>query len=395
MKQQETFSSAQILIVDDQEANVRLLEGILKRAGYTRLTSTTDSREVTSLFRTLQPDLILLDLTMPHLDGFEVLDALTLLIPDGSYLPILVLTADISRQARERALSIGARDFLTKPFDATEVLLRIKNLLETRFLHLQLQDQNQTLEEKVRERTRESEQAQFEILERLAIASEYRDDETGQHTRRVGHVSGLLAQALGLPQDEVELIGRVAPLHDVGKIGIPDDILLKPARLTVQEFEMMKMHTIIGARILSGGNSYMVRLAQIIALTHHERWDGTGYPRKLKGEAIPKAGRIVALADTFDALTHKRPYKEAWPYNKAVAEIKRQKGVQFDPDVVEVFLQMDKQMLAPPQETVPLPKLPPLGLPNLGDLLHQTLWKYATEPLSAPNRHATQILRSE
>ncbi|HEY0069631.1 MAG TPA: response regulator, partial [Chloroflexia bacterium] len=218
MEQQEIFQSAQILIVDDQEANVRLLEGLLRRAGYTRLVSTTDSRQATSLFTLLQPDLILLDLTMPHLDGFEVMASLRPLVPAGSYLPVLVLTADISREVKQQALSVGARDFLAKPFDPAEVLLRIKNLLETRFLHLQLQGQNDLLEEKVRERThdlenahRELEQAhaelegaQVEILERLALAAEYRDDQTGEHTRRVGNASAALARALGLPESRIE-----------------------------------------------------------------------------------------------------------------------------------------------------------------------------------------------
>jgi putative two-component system response regulator len=325
-----------ILIVDDQEANIRLLGGILKKASY-QIVSTTDSRQVASLLAQFQPDLILLDLTMPYMDGFQVLTQLKSLIPESDYLPILVLTADVTREARRLALSMGAKDFLTKPFDPMEVMLRIQNLLATRFLHHQLQNQNQVLEEKVRERTLDLEKAQVEILERLAVAAEYRDDDTGQHTRRVGHLSGLLAAALGLPDDYVELIQRAATMHDLGKIGIPDDILLKRGTLTPEEFDVMKTHTLMGAGILSGGYSELIRMAELIATTHHERWDGSGYPQGLEGEAIPIAGRIVALADAFDALTHKRPYKKPWTVKEAVAEVQRQAGKQFDPKIVKAF----------------------------------------------------------
>lgn len=387
------YADARILVVDDQDANLRLLRGILKREGYVNVVITADSRDVADICVAFRPDLILLDLMMPDLDGFQVMQQLTPTIPNGSYLPILVLTADISPETKMRALSLGAKDFLTKPFDHTEVLLRIKNLLETRFLYQQLHDQNQILEERVLERTQQLEQAQFEILERLTVASEYRDDDTGQHTRRVGYVSSLLARASGTPQHGVDLIERIAPLHDIGKIGISDDILLKPARLTAYEFEVMKTHTIIGARILSGGHSDMVKMAQTIALTHHERWDGLGYPHKLEGVSIPEVGRIVALADTFDALTHHRPYKEAWPFDRAVEEIERQSGKQFDPHLVDIFLQMDAQTLAPPPSS--LPKLPGSDLANLDDFLHASLWRSATEPLNVNDWRATRVLNSD
>ncbi|MDQ3707387.1 MAG: response regulator [Chloroflexota bacterium] len=369
------YAKAKILIVDDQEANLRLLQAILSKAGYTHIVVTADSREVSQICDMLQPDLILLDLTMPYLDGFQVMQQLTPTFTGGTYLPILVLTTDIAPEAKRQALALGAKDFLTKPLDDVEVLLRINNLLETRFLYLELQGRNEALEEQMLERTRELEQAQFEILERLTVAAEYRDDETGQHTRRVGYLSTLLARASGLPQHEVELIERVAPLHDLGKIGIPDDILLKPAKLTPYEFEVMKTHTIIGARILSGGHSDMVKMAQTIALTHHECWDGTGYPHRLQGESIPRVGRIVALADTFDALTHKRPYKDAWPLDKAVEEIRGQRGKQFDPQLVDIFLGIDVQTLTPPEDT-PAGLSGP-GFTSLPDFLHScvaTTW---------------------
>jgi len=337
--QDSLLTTSRILIVDDQPSNVMLLEGILQEEDFTSYRSITDSREVLPTFIDYLPDLILLDLQMPYLDGFAVMKQLQACIAPGDFLPILVLTADITHEAKRRALSEGALDFLTKPFDATEVLLRIKNLLQTRSLHLQLQKQNEVLDEKVRQRTADLEATQVEILERLALAAEYRDDDTGEHTKRVGETTARIAEALDWPQTEVELIRRAAPLHDVGKIAIPDSILLKPGKLTPEEFERMKTHTSLGAQMLSGGEFPLLQLAEQIALTHHERWDGTGYIG-LREESIPMAGRIVTVADVFDALTSERPYKKAWPLSEAIEEIQRQSGHQFDPRVVEVFLKI-------------------------------------------------------
>jgi len=224
--------AAWILIIDDQEANVLVLQQMLRSSGYREVTSVTDSRLAQQVFDEVQPDLVLLDLHMPHVDGLELLERLGSRVPPGGYLPILVLTADTTPEPKQACLSRGAKDFLTKPFDAQEVLLRIRNLLETRFLHLQLQGHNKALETQVRMRTRELEEARNEVLTRLAIAAEYRDDATGGHIQRVGQLAGAVASALGLPESEVELIARTAPLHDVGKIGVPDRILLKPGRLT-------------------------------------------------------------------------------------------------------------------------------------------------------------------
>jgi len=334
-----TLTADRILIVDDQPSNTLLLEGILQEEDYSAYRSLTDSRQVLPVFLEYQPDLVLLDLQMPYLDGFEVMKQLRARVPPGAFLPILVLTADITPEVKRQALAEGATDFLTKPFDATEVILRIRNLLQTRALHLQLQNQNQLLEQKVRQRTAKLEETQNEILERLAQAAEYRDDDTGLHTKRVGQMSAQIAQALGLSNAEVELIRRAAPLHDVGKIGIPDSILLKPGRLTPEEFELMKTHTTLGAKMLSGGRFPLLQTAEEIALTHHERWDGTGHFR-LQGETIPMAGRIVAVADVFDALTNERPYKKAWPRAEAIEEVQCQSGRQFDPSVVEAFLKV-------------------------------------------------------
>jgi cyclic di-GMP phosphodiesterase len=333
------ITTSRILIVDDQLSNVMLLEGILQEYDFTSVRSLTDSREALPALIDFLPDLILLDLQMPYLDGFAVMKQLQACIAPGDFLPILVLTADITSDTKRRALSEGALDFLTKPFDATEVLLRIKNLLRSRALHLQLQGQNQLLDQKVRARTAELEATQVEILERLALAAEYRDDDTGEHTKRVGKTAARIAEALGWPPAEVELIGRAAPLHDVGKIAISDFILLKPGKLTPEEFENMKTHARLGAQMLSGGRFPLLQLAEQIALTHHERWDGTGY-LGLRDEEIPIAGRIVTVADVFDALMSERPYKKAWPLTKALEEIKRQSGRQFDPRVVDAFLKI-------------------------------------------------------
>ena len=331
------INDARILIVDDEPANVRLLERLLRRGGYANVTTLTDARDVLPALVEQKPDLILLDLHMPHLDGFGVMQLAASCIAPTTYLPILVLTADLTTETKQRALSAGATDFLTKPFDPIEVLLRVGNLLRTRALHRRLQEANQSLEEKVRERTRELEEAGIEILQRLALAAEFRDDHTHEHTMRVGRGAELLAGELGCPESEVELIARAAPLHDIGKIATPDAILLKPDRLTPDEFAAMQEHTTAGATILGEGKSMVVRLAARIALTHHERWDGTGYPRGLRGEQIPRASRIVSVVDVFDALTHARPYKPAWPVERALAEIERQCGRQFDPEVVEAF----------------------------------------------------------
>jgi len=328
---------ARILMVDDERANVLLLERILQKAGYRDIRSTTDPETVLGLVAEFRPDLLLLDLKMPRLDGFGILE----LLGDGASpdpdLPVLVLTADATRDTKRRALAAGARDFLTKPLDVDEVLLRIANMLDIRSLTLELRAKNATLEDRVIERTRELEESHIETFERLALAAEYRDDDTGQHTRRVGRMAALLGQELGLAPDVVQLLERAAGLHDVGKIGVPDAILLAPRKLTVEEFEIVKSHTVIGAKILSGSRSPLMRMAEEIAWSHHERWNGSGYAGAIADE-IPLTGRITTVADVFDALTHERPYKEAWPLDRAIAEIAEQRGEQFDPRVADAFV---------------------------------------------------------
>jgi putative two-component system response regulator len=337
--EKEIILNSRILIVDDQVGNVRLLERILTKAGYSRLEGIIDSRKALNVFSEFKPDLVALDLQMPFVDGFDLLKQLRSRIPSGTFVPILILTADNSRKAKQAALSLGAKDFLTKPFDVEETLLRIYNLLETRWLHVELQNQNTTLEERVSERTRDLELAQLEILQRLALAAEYRDDCTGRHTQRVGNLAAILARAIGLAADQIELIRLSAPLHDVGKIGIPDGILLKPSKLTDDEYLQIKRHTEIGRIILSGSNFSILQMAERIALYHHERWDGNGY-HKLSGDAIPLEARIVSVVDVFDVITHDRPYKRAESLETAMDCIRQESGKQFDPNLVDMFCQL-------------------------------------------------------
>lgn len=329
-----------ILVVDDQEYNVDLLKRILARDGYANLQGITDPSQLETVFCQFNPDILLLDIHMPSVDGIQVLEMMRGWLPADDYLPVLILTADVSPETKQRALSMGAHDFLSKPFDRNEVLLRIRNLLQTRQLHQQLKANNQLLEEKVQERTIRLEQSQMEVLNLLARMSEFRDDLTGKHTQRVGELSGRIAREVGLPEEECLLIEQAAPLHDIGKIGVPDGILLKPDALTAEEYEVIKKHTVIGERILQGSLFSVLRMAETIALTHHEKWDGTGYPNGLCGDSIPIGGRIVALADFFDALTHERPYKRAWTVEETLAEIDRQSGKHFDPDIAAACIRV-------------------------------------------------------
>lgn len=326
-----------ILIVDDNASNIALLEDILEEAGYENYTSTTDPRTVVELHQQENFDLLLLDIRMPFMNGIEVMKALREAVL-SDYLPILVLTAQTDQQTRQDALEVGAKDFLTKPFDHWEVLLRIRNMLETRYYYKQQIARGDILEERVRERTSELRDAQLEIVRRLGRAGEFRDNETGEHVIRMSKVSEILARGLGLDNERCELILHASPMHDVGKIAIPDAILLKPGSLDAEEWEIMKTHTTVGVEIMGEHQSDVIRLAAELALNHHERWDGTGYPNGLSGEDIPLSARIASVSDVYDALMSKRPYKEPWEEAKAVAFIQDGAGTQFDPGVVEVFM---------------------------------------------------------
>jgi putative two-component system response regulator len=335
-----SLADSRILIVDDEPGNVQLLQRILVREGYLRVTGLSNPREAMAVIDEDRLDVVLLDLHMPVVDGYQILESITTsLEPARRTLPVIVLTADATPEARRRALTSGAADFITKPFDVVEVALRIRNTLERHQLHSEVRRQNELLEDRVRARTLELERAHLETFERLALAAEYRDDDTGKHTRRVGGVARAIAEKLGMAAIDLDLLELAAGLHDVGKIGVPDGILLKPDRLTVEEFEVVKTHTVIGAKILSGSHSPLLQLAEIIAGSHHERWDGRGY-HGLVGEDIPLHARITTLADAFDAMTSDRPYRSARSPEEANEEIRRERGGQFDPNVVDAFLDL-------------------------------------------------------
>jgi len=344
MFKEDLFPNAKILIVDDDATSIRLLTKILSDVGYTNIKSTKNPNKVQKLYNEIKPDLLVLDLHMPHMEGFKIMEQLKESHEEGDYLPILVISQERNRVIQFSALEAGAKDFLVKPYDSIEVLLRIRNFLEVRMLHQKIKDQNIILERKVQGRTEQLHQSQKDVIERLSRAVEYRDSETGTHTMRMSQYSYYLAEAVGLSAVECEVMATASSLHDVGKIGIPDSILQKPGKLTPDEWKIMKTHTTIGSELLSGSNSKFLILGQEIALSHHEKWDGSGYPKGLKGEKIPLSGRICGLCDVFDALTSKRPYKKAWPVEEALSEIKKGRGSHFDPNIVDCFLKVLPQI---------------------------------------------------
>jgi len=336
MISQQQCLNATILIVDDQMTNILLLESILQNSGYTQIHYTQDPTQVVSLVKELNPDLICLDIRMPEINGFQVMGQLKIIQKDF-FLPILVLTSEEDRETRLRALESGAKDFLHKPFDKIEVLMRIRNLLEASLLNRTILFQKETLEETVRIRTQQLKETQLEIVQRLAQAAEHRDNETGSHIVRMSHYAMVLGRACGMSEEACDILFHATPMHDVGKLGIPDRVLLKPGKLDADEWEIMKQHTVIGAQLLSNSQSPILQMGEIIALTHHEKWDGSGYPNRLAGEDIPLVGRICAVADVFDALSSKRCYKNPWPLGKTLQEIRSLSGIHFDPRLVEMF----------------------------------------------------------
>lgn len=357
-----------VLVVDDTELNLRMISQVLRKEGY-QIRAVTSGREALAAIQETLPEVILLDITMPDIDGYEVCQQLK----TDSYtadIPIIFISALDAIIDKVKAFKVGGADYIPKPIQVQELVARVRNQIDLRRLQQQLKAQNDVLEDKnsqlvseihkrqaveaeirklnanleakVRARTQDLERAQVEILERLSLAGERRDDDTGKHTLRVGYMSSLITETLGQSEQAAELIRLAARLHDIGKIGIPDQVLLKPGKLTDEEYSLMKKHTTIGAEMLSGSTSPLIRLAEEIALTHHERWDGEGYPQGLAGRDIPLSGRIVAVADVFDALTHERPYKDAWNLERVIKELHAMRGSQFDPKVVNAFLKIVK-----------------------------------------------------
>jgi len=333
----DEIKKSNILIVDDNTANIALLENILEDEGYDEFTSTTDPRTVSSLCMEEDFDLILLDIRMPHMSGLEVMEALAEQFTGDNYLPIIVLTAQLDQETRKEALALGAKDFITKPFQHWEALLRIKNQLETRYYYKRQILRGDVLEKEVAKRTQEISSIQLEIVRRLGMAGEFRDNETGAHVVRMSRVSEAIARGAGLDEKTCELILYSSTMHDVGKIGIPDRVLLKPGKLDAEEWEIMKTHANIGAKIIGEYPADIFWMAGSIAASHHEKWDGSGYPKGLKGDAIPIAARIAAISDVFDALLSSRPYKDPWPLDKALALMKENSGTHFDPVLLDVF----------------------------------------------------------
>jgi two-component system, response regulator RpfG len=362
-----------VAIVDDSPMNLRLMEGLVRKTGEHRVQSFEYPLEGIAWCGAHEPDLLIVDYMMPELDGLAFITRFRDL-PKRDEVPVLMITADQDQEVRYQALDGGATDFLTKPIDAHEFRARVRNMLALRANQRQvadlacfLADRNEWLNGKVQEATAEIQQRnhllgrqnellarrQTEILDReremitrLSRAAEFRDPETGAHIQRMAHYSRLIADGLGLPGEEQEILLRAAPMHDVGKIAIPDDILRKPGRLTAEEFEVMKRHARYGYDILSGSQSTLLDTAAVIALSHHEKYDGSGYPQGLAGDGIPLYGRIVAVADVFDALTTERPYKNIWELDDALRFLKDNAGIHFDPGCVQAFLARLDQILA-------------------------------------------------
>ncbi len=326
-----------IIIVDSDHGP---LPHIAQKAGYCNLITTNDPYQAIELARQQETDLFMMHIE----DDVDMIQFVKTALPDRVF-PILALLN--SSENKKLALKMGAQDVLETPLDEAEAELRIHNLLQTQRMYKELISQKVFLEKQMQERSKQLETAHVEMLTRLAKAAEYRDDESDKHIWRVAKTSALLAKELGLNDEMVDLILRSARLHDVGKIAMPDGLLYKPTTLSESEFEVIKSHTTIGAQILSGGQSVLMKIAESIALTHHERWDGTGYPKKLKGETIPIEGRILAVADSFDVLTHDRAYCRAVSIEDASSEIKKQRGKQFDPIVVDAFVSLLRKKKLP------------------------------------------------
>jgi putative two-component system response regulator len=348
-------TTAKIAIIDDEPINIKVVRKHLQNSGYRNFIATSDAASAFSLISREQPDVVLLDVMMPQVNGIEILRAIRS-APRLRHIPVLILTASTDSETKLQALDAGATDFLAKPVDPSDLAPRIKNALIVKAHHDHLCRYSEMLEQQVRARTAELELSHLQVILCLARAAEYRDDTTGRHVIRVGRYVSILANELGYNEKDATLMGLAAQLHDVGKIGLPDGILLKPGRLNKDEFEVVKRHCEIGDRIVQpvddddlkeikiayneqvSAQSPLLQMAGRIARSHHEWWDGNGYPRRLAKEAIPIEGRITSVADVFDALTSERPYKTAYPPAKALEIMEKNRGTQFDPVILDALL---------------------------------------------------------
>lgn len=357
---------ATIMVVDDEPINCKVVRKYLAAAGYQKFLTVTEPVEAMERIPHDKPDLVLLDVMMPGLSGLEILEALRG-AEATAYTPVIILTASDDRETRRRALELGATDFLAKPVDASELVPRVHNALAAKAHHDHLAHHAERLEKEVRERTIELTRSRLDLVHCLARAAEYRDNETGRHVVRVGRYAGIIARQVGLDPTTVDLIEQASPLHDVGKLAIPDAVLLKPGKLSPEEYELMqrhcgigrgilerlsegdcrtwKDHTQLGALIIGDVDTPFMKMAATIALTHHEKWDGTGYPLGLAGEDIPMAGRITAVADVFDALSTKRPYKPPLPRERCFELMAQDRGKHFDPCVLDAFFTRSAEII--------------------------------------------------
>lgn len=341
-------SKGKILVVDDEPVNVRLLRAILQTEGYTPLEASSGA-EALKMAREHDPDVILLDVMMPDMDGFEVTRYLKA-DPDTAHIPVLLVTALADRRSRLQGLEIGAEDYLTKPVDRTEVLMRVKNFVRLKNYQNLLKKFNNELAAESQEKTAQIWSSNIEAIFILCRAAEHKDTDTGQHIERISRYCSLMAEHLNLGHEFADRLYYASPMHDVGKIGVPDLVLLKPGGFTPEEWRIMQSHAQLGWEILKDADSPYLRMGAEIALGHHERWDGTGYPEKKKGEAIPLAARIVNICDQYDALRSPRPYKPPFPHEKAAAILTEGDGrtlpSHFDPDVLQAFLQLAPEFRA-------------------------------------------------
>jgi putative two-component system response regulator len=339
---------ANILVVDDTPSNITVLMEILR--GDYRVLAATGGEQALKIARAdPPPDLILLDVMMPGMSGHEVCQRLKA-ESSTRKIPVIFVTAMNQVEDETQGFALGAVDYITKPVSPPIVKARVKT-------HLALYDQNRELERLVRERTAELRHTRLEIIKRLGRAGEFRDNETGMHVIRVAHYCRLLGEAVRMNEEDVDLLFHAAPMHDIGKIGIRDNVLLKPGKLDDEEIKIMRRHVPFGSEIIGEHSDGLLSMARLIALTHHEKWDGTGYHRGLKGEEIPLVGRITSIADVFDALTSVRPYKKAWPVQDAVKWIEREAGTSFDPELVKQFVAILPQILAVREKYSDAPQL--------------------------------------